>query len=97
MIAFVVSAAIALFVQTHGAKYEVISPSSLKSLTTVPFWTMSADSATRHDVSQQVHTICELRDLNNEKARWAMWSLRFQLLAIALLSASVGLDLNSRL
>lgn len=97
LIAFVVSAAIALFVQTHGAKYEMISPSSLKSLTTVPFWTMSADSATRHDVSQQVHTICELRDLNNEKARWAMWGLRFQLLAIALLSASVGLDLNSRL
>jgi hypothetical protein len=63
LIAFVLSAAIALFVQTHGAKYEVVSRSSLRSLTTVSFWTMRADPATRADVSQQVRTICGLRDV----------------------------------
>jgi hypothetical protein len=97
LIAFVVSAAIALFVQTHGAKYEVISRDSLRSLTRASFWTMSADPATRADVSQHVRTICGLRDVNDTKTLLAMWSLGFQLAAIALLSMSVGLELSGRL
>lgn len=95
--AFVVSAAIALFVQTHGANYEVVSRGSVRSLTTASFWTMPADTATRADVSQQVRTICGLRDVNDTKALFAMWSLGFQLVAIALLSASVGFDIYGRL
>ncbi len=99
LVAFVISAVIAIVVQTRGFDYDVVKRKSLKQLTdpNAPFWAKSADDAVRADVSQHVKTICSLRDGNDTMATRVTWSLRFQLLAIVLLSVSVGLELHARI
>ena len=98
LVAFVISAVIAIVVQTRGFSYKVIDHESLKKLAgTNEAWAQTADHAVRADVSQHVRTICSLRDGNDAMATRVTWSLRFQLLAIALLSASVGLELYVRI
>jgi hypothetical protein len=99
LVAFVVSAVIAIVVQTRGFSYDVVKCKSLKQLTdpNAPFWALSADDAVRHDVSQHVKTICSLRDSNNVKAKLVTASLVFQVLAVFLLSVSLGFDLYPRI
>lgn len=99
LVAFLISAVIAIVVQTRGFSYKVVKRKSLKQLTdpNAPFWAQSADDAVRADVSQHVRTICSLRDGNDAMATRVAWSLKFQLLAIVLLSASIGLELYARI
>ena len=95
---FVISAVIAIVVQTHGYPYKVIDGETLMELAgTNEAWAESADYALRRDVSQRVVTICSLRDGNETMAKHVAWSLRFQVLAIGLLSVSVGLELYGRI
>ncbi len=95
--AFVVSAAVAIFVQTYGFKYAVTSTKTLESLVEEVNWDRTEDDARRMWVNRQVQTIKSLRQGNNRKAGLAMWSLGFEVLAIALLALSVGLELHTRL
>lgn len=95
---FVVSAAIAIIVQTQLQRYEVVSCEYLKTLAgSDAEWSRSADHAVRAEVSQKVRTLCSLRGGNNTKARWVVAGLVVQLTAIALLAASLGLELYGRL
>jgi hypothetical protein len=87
-----------IFVQTYLFKYTVISRESLRSRPRDnKEWARLADDATRSWLTRQVNTICSLRRGNNGKARLVTWSLILQVVAIALLSVSVGLDLHGRL
>lgn len=98
LLAFVVSAVIAIFVQTYSFKYAIVSCKSLSELAgTDASWAQSADHAVRADVSQRVRTICSLRSGNDAKARLVMWGLSFQVIAISALSVSVALELWSRI
>jgi hypothetical protein len=90
--AFVVSAALGIAVQNYPFPYWTVSPESLQQLTNSVFWDRPADHAVRDDISQQVTTICTLRDANQKTARLVTISLVVQLIAIVLLSVSVGLD-----
>jgi hypothetical protein len=94
--AFVVSAAIAIFVQTYGFKYAVTSPETLESLTQEANWDRTADDARRMWVNRQAETILSLREGNNRRADLVIWSLGFEVLAIALLALSVVLELHTR-
>jgi hypothetical protein len=60
-------------------------------------WSRSADHAVRADVSQKVRTLCSLRGGNNIKAKLVIAGLTVQMTAIALLAASLGLELYGRL
>ena len=95
LVAFVISAVIAIVVQTRGFNYDVIKRQTLKRLTdpNAPSWDKSADDAVRADVSQHVKTIGSLRDGNYLMATRLTWSLRAQLAAIILLSVSIALEL----
>jgi hypothetical protein len=85
-------------VQTRGYPYKVMDRKTLKELAgTNEIWTEPADHALRRDVSQQVVTICSLREGNETMAKHVAWSLRFQVFAIGLLSVSVGLELYGRI
>ncbi|MCV7423812.1 hypothetical protein H7K45_24970 [Mycobacterium yunnanensis] len=97
LVAFVLSAVIAIFVQTYGFRYAVLSQDGLRSLPRDDAeWARRADDATRAMLSKKVSTICSLRNGNNTKATLVAFSLGFQVVAIALLSASVGFELWGR-
>ncbi|BBZ51998.1 hypothetical protein MHEI_37150 [Mycobacterium heidelbergense] len=97
LVAFVASALIAIFIQSWGFKYAITSRKTLKSLARDNTeWARLADDATRSWLTRQVNTICSLRDGNDMKAKLVTWSLGFQVAAITLLSASVGIDLSGR-
>jgi hypothetical protein len=95
--AFVVSAVIAIFVQTYGFKYGVLSTATLESLVKNVNWYRTEDDARRMWVHSQVQTIKTLRQSNKRKADLVIWSLGFEVLAIALLALSVGLELHTKL
>ncbi|MGV0041665.1 hypothetical protein [Mycobacterium colombiense] len=98
LVLFVLAATIAMMVQTHLHKYDVVSCDYLETLAkSDQQWSQSADHAVRADVSQKVRTLCSLRGGNNTKARWVVVGLRVQITAIAFLAASLGLELYSRL
>ncbi|BBZ45413.1 hypothetical protein [Mycobacterium parmense] len=92
---FVGAAGVAIWVQTRGFDYLVVRDDSLKALVADEMWNMPTDGATRADVSQKVNMICSLRVGNNTMAGRLTWSLRLQLLAIVLLSVSIGFELQS--
>ncbi len=92
---FVGAASVAIWVQTRGFDYLVVRDTSLRLLVGDEMWSYPADVATRADVSQKVNLVCSLRVGNNAMAQRLTWSLRLQLLAIALLSISVGFELHS--
>ena len=98
LLAFVVSAVLGIVVSACGFGYKTVDRKTLERLTDQQgeFWTMSADDAVNHDVEQQVRTICSLRDANEKKAKLVTASLVSQVLAITLLSVSVGLELYWR-
>jgi len=98
LVAFVTSAVIAIFVQTHGYKYTVASRDTLKSLARDDTeWARWPDDALRSWLTRQVNTICSVRDGNDKKADHVVWSLRCQVAAVVLLAASVGCELYGRL
>jgi hypothetical protein len=94
--ALVVSALFAIVVQTFGFKHTVPSRQLLNGLTG-SHWSRSEDDARRMWVRRQVLTTLSLRSSNNLRATLVVWSLRAQVVAIALLAASVGVELWSRL
>jgi hypothetical protein len=95
---FVVSAVVALTLQTKGWPYQVVDRESLGKIAgTDDFWKVSGDFAARVDVDQQVGTIKSLRRGNDAIARWILVSLTFQIVAIFLLSAAVVIELWARL
>lgn len=95
--AFVASASLAIVVQAYGFTYTVISAKTLSNLTDDVNWGRTADDARRMWIRRQVSTIQSLRKGNNIKARLAIWSLGFELLAVALLAVAVGVELYTRL
>lgn len=94
--AFVVSTVLGILVQTHAFEYKTISPESLHQLTSTAFWNRPVDYAVRDDISQQVATICSMREANQRTARLVTISLVFQVVAIILLSISIALELCGR-
>ncbi|AHC27811.1 MULTISPECIES: hypothetical protein [Mycobacteriaceae] len=98
MAAFLLSAVLAIVVQAHGFEYDVLSNESLTSLARDDTeWARRADDATRAWVGIQASTICTMRKGNRTKAAQVAWSLWIQVVAVTLLSASVGAELVSRL
>jgi hypothetical protein len=95
LLAFVVSAVLGIVVGAYGFNYRTVDRKTLKRLTDQQgeFWTMSADDAVNHDVEQQVETICSLRNANKKKANLVTAGLVSPVLAITLLSVSLGLEL----
>jgi hypothetical protein len=98
LVLFVVAATVGIVVQTYLHKYDVVECDFLETLAgTDKEWSRSADHAVRTNVSQKVHTLCSLRKGNNAKASWVIAGLIVQLMAIASLAVSLGIELNSRL
>jgi hypothetical protein len=96
--AFVVSAVVAIFVQTYGFKYRTPSREFLREVVDDnDNWGRRADDAARMWARRRVNTIASLREGNNTKAVLVAVSLWSQVIAIALLSGSVGLELHHRL
>ncbi|MDX1883042.1 hypothetical protein [Mycolicibacterium sp. 120270] len=91
---FVLSALMAIIVQTHLPEYDVPGCDYLAGLTeSHDEWAQSADYALRVDVGQQVRTICSLRPGNSTKAKLVAGSLTIQVAAVALLAFSVAFEL----
>lgn len=96
--AFIASATCAIFVQTYGFSYTVMDRETLKSLAREEAdWKRTADDAARNWVYWQVASICSIRESNGTKANLIGFSLALQVVAIALLSVSVGVELSGRL
>lgn len=96
--AFVVSAVTAIFVQTYGFKYQTASRDFLREVVeNNDNWARRADDAARMWAVRRVNTITSLREGNNAKACLVTASLWAQVVAIGLLSASVGVELSGRL
>lgn len=97
LVAFVISAVLGIVVQSYAFAYKTISPESLRQLTSKRLWDdRPADYAARDDVSQQVTTISTMREANQRTAKLVTASLVFQVVAIVLLSVSIGLELVGR-
>ncbi|MGH3726617.1 MAG: hypothetical protein ACRDUS_21125 [Mycobacterium sp.] len=98
LLAFIASAVCAIFVQTYGFAYTVMDGETLKSLAGEDAnWNRTADDAARNWVHWQVVSICSVRESNGTKANLIGCSLALQVLAIVLLSVSVGVELSGRL
>lgn len=69
----------------------------LRTLTTDELWGLPADEVVRRDVAQKVMAIDGLRGANAAKVRLIKTGLRFQLGGVALLAATMGLELWTRL
>ncbi|WP_418003518.1 hypothetical protein ACNO8X_27185 [Mycobacterium sp. PDNC021] len=95
LVAFVMSAGLAIVVQAFGFKYKVISAATLSNLTDDVNWHRTPD-ARRMWVTRQVATTQSVRTGNNTKATLAIWSLAFELAAIAMLALAVGVELHTR-
>lgn len=95
--AFVVSAVIAIFIQAFRFQYSVLSTATLESLVKDANWDRTEDDARQMWIESQVETIKTLRRSNKTKSDLAVWSLGLEVLAIALLALSVGLELHSRI
>jgi hypothetical protein len=95
--AFVVSAVLAIFVQTYGFSYVVISTQTLDSLVKNANWNRTEDDARRMWVSRQAETIKTLRKSNDRKSDLIKWSLGSEVLAIVLLTLASGFELHTRL
>jgi hypothetical protein len=94
LLAFVVSAFIAIFIAINGSTYTLAGQPLLESLTTNETWEdKSEDEARRIWVKRQVNTSLSLRKGNNRKAKAVTWSLGTQVLAVTLLSLSVVVEL----
>lgn len=94
--AFVISAVIAIFIAASGTTYSLTGRDTLERLTANENWEdRTEDDARRMWVNRQVKTIGKLRTGNNRKAKAVTWSLAVQVLAIALLSASVAIELRN--
>lgn len=96
LVAFVVSAVLGIVVHALAVPYRTVGRESLSQLTDDSFWKLSPDEAVREDVAQQVDTIRTLRDGNERKAKWVTASLVSQVVAILLLTVSVGIELVGR-
>ncbi len=98
LLAFVISAVLGIVVHAYGFKYQTVDRKTLVGLTeNEAMWTLSADRAVREDIRQQVRTTTTLRGTNEKMAKLVLASLVFQVLAVMLLSASVGLELFGRM
>jgi Enoyl-(Acyl carrier protein) reductase len=93
LFAFVVSAVIAIYIAAWGSTYLLASDDMLAGLTTHQWWEMSEDEARRTWVARQVNTARSLRKSNHSKVEWIKRSLIAQVAAVALLSASVAIEL----
>ncbi|MHA7665613.1 hypothetical protein [Mycolicibacterium sp. HS_4_1] len=93
--AFLVSAVIAIFIAAQTTTYKLPALDTIMNLTGDDCWHAPEDDARRMWVDRQAHTIKSLREGNNRKAEALTWSLGAQVLAIALLSASVAIDLRT--
>lgn len=96
LISFVVSAVLGIVVHALAMPYSTVGRASLDQLTDDSFWRLPADEAVREDVAQQVDTIRTLRHGNERKAKWVTASLVSQVVAIFLLTVSVGIELAGR-
>jgi hypothetical protein len=98
LLAFVVSAVIGIFIAINGSKYTLAGRRLLESLTGNETWEdQSEDEARRMWVKRQVNTSLSLRRGNNRKAKAVTWSLAAQVLAVTLLSVSLGVELWPKL
>lgn len=95
--AFVVSAVIAIFIQAYRFQYKIMSVESLESLVDATNWGRTEDEARQLWIERQVETIKTLRRSNKTQSDLAVWSLGFEVLAIALLALSVGFELHTKL
>jgi hypothetical protein len=97
LVAFVVSAVVAIFIATYGSKYTLPAQSWLETLTENEAWEDTTehaeDDARRTWVKRQINTTVSLRKGNNRKAKAVTWSLAAQVLAITLLALSVAVEL----
>lgn len=96
LLAFIASAVCAIFVQTYGFGYTVMDRATLKNLENNSNWSRTADDAARNWVHWQVISICSLRESNGIKANLVVCGLALQVLAIILLSGSLGLELSGK-
>ena len=98
LVAFVVSATAAIVVQAFAFKYDVVKQDDLdKIVKDNGYWFSTENRATRDSVGISVETIRSLRKGNRIKAWFLLCSLGSQLLAIALLSWAIAIELWGRL
>jgi hypothetical protein len=98
LVAFVIAAVVAIFVQARGFDFLTVKETSLLKITAEnSFWDQSADFAVRADVAQKVQMLCSLRKGNNRMSTLVSVSLWFEVTAVGLLSISVGFELCTSL
>ncbi|WP_328359039.1 hypothetical protein OG976_05655 [Mycobacterium sp. NBC_00419] len=93
---FIISAVLAIVVQGYAFRYTVTGVKTLQGLTSNAFWLLDHDTATRMWVQRQVNTTLSLRAGNDVKATLVLVALGWQVVAVVLLSASIGLEMWGR-
>jgi hypothetical protein len=92
---FLLSAAIAIYVQNWGLKYTMTGRATLDEMTQ-GLWDLDTDDAQRMCLQRNINTTLSLRDGNAKKASAAQYSVIFQGLAILLLSLALVFELTGR-
>jgi hypothetical protein len=93
LIAFVISAVMAIDIAGWGSPYLLAADDMMQGLTTHEWREMTEDEARRTWVARQINTAISLRKGNDTKAKWIKRSLIAQVVAVALLSVSVAIEL----
>ena len=98
LLAFLVSAGVAIWVQSYGLSFNTVDPACLKDLvTSEKFWNDRVEVAVREDAFQQVETISTLVRANAVKSKWVTISLLAQFMAVGLLVVSICLEIATRM
>ena len=93
LIAFIVSATIAIYVQTWALAYTVTGQQTLEKMTQ-EFWDKPPDEAQRICLQREINTTLSLRAGNDKKVAAAQYGVIFQVIAIIFLSYSLVCELT---
>ncbi|WP_425005769.1 hypothetical protein [Mycolicibacterium sp. S3B2] len=93
LLAFVVSATIAIYVQSWGLKYTITGKKTLLAMTQ-GLWDLPSDDAKRMCLQRLVNTTLTMREGNDRKAVAAQYSVIVQVVAVILLGLSLIFELT---
>jgi hypothetical protein len=93
LLTFVISAAIAIYVQNWALEYKFTGKKTLGKLTQ-ELWDLSPDDALRMCLQRDINSTLSLREGNDKKVSAAQYSVILQVVAILLLSIAFVCELT---
>lgn len=93
LIAFIISAGFAVYVQNWALKYTATGRRTLERMPQ-QLWDLPDDDAMRMCLTRNINTILSLREGNDQKVAAAQYSVVSQIIAITLLSISLVCELS---